>query len=203
MKLFFILLLTHCITLSRSLYTWDGKDWKWKDSLSTYEDDSDYFDGSGSGSDDDDDYFDNSKPVTTPTSTTPTPTTPTSTGTATTTDTISRIATTNLQNESKIKENDTIGTSKPVSPGQLNNDKDSHCNSNEIQKSLEQVFKERDELQVQLLSKEMENKKLNDEKKKAIQKYTSLKNKVQNLKNYILSMFPNEEQMMNEKGKPN
>merc|ERR1712029_1145539 len=87
MKLFFILLLTHCITLSRSLYTWDGKDWKWKDSLSTYEDDSDYFDGSGSGSDDDD-YFDNSEPVTTPTSTTPAPTTPTSTSTATATDTL-------------------------------------------------------------------------------------------------------------------
>jgi len=202
MKLFCILLLTH-VSLSRSLYTWDGKDWTWKDSLSTYEDDSDYFDGSGSGSDDDD-YFDNSKPVTTPTSTTPAPTTPTSTSTTTTAaDTISRIATTNVQNESKVKENDTISTPKPVSPGQLIDNKESHCNNTEIQKSLEQVSKERDKLQVQLLSKEMENKKLNDEKKKAIQKYISLKNKVQNLKNQILSMFPNEEQMKNEKEKPN
>merc|ERR1712008_554685 len=36
--------------------TWDGENWIWQDSLSTFEDDSDYFDGSGSGAGFQDDF---------------------------------------------------------------------------------------------------------------------------------------------------
>ena len=83
-----------------------------------------------------------------------------------------------------------IDNKKSTKESKILNNPQTICNSSEIEEKLEQIIKERNELQKKLSLKEVQNKKLQEDMKQTIEEYGALKNKVKTLKNHILNMLP-------------
>ena len=99
----------------------------------------------------------------------------------------------NLNRKSVTDINNTqksISNKKSTKESKVLNNPQTNCNNSEIEEKLEQVIKERNELQKQLSLKEVQNKKLQEDMKQTIEEYDVLKDKVKNLRNHILNMFP-------------
>ena len=99
----------------------------------------------------------------------------------------------NLNRKSVTDINNTqksISNKKSTKESKVLNNPQTNCNNSEIEEKLEQVIKERNELQKQLSLKEVQNKKLQEDMKQTIEEYDALKDKVENIKDHILNMLP-------------
>ena len=83
-----------------------------------------------------------------------------------------------------------ISNKKSTKESKVINNPQTNCNNSEIEEKLEQVIKERNELQNQLSLKEVQNKKLREDMKQTIEEYDALKDIVKNLKKHIFNMLP-------------
>ena len=83
-----------------------------------------------------------------------------------------------------------IGNKKSTTESKVITNPQTNCNNSEIEEKLEQVIKERNELQNQLSLKEVQNKKLQEDMKQTIEEYDALKDTVKNIKDHILNMLP-------------
>jgi hypothetical protein len=99
----------------------------------------------------------------------------------------------NLNRKSVTDINNThksISNKKSTKESKALNNPQKNCNNSESEEKLEQVIKERNELQNQLSLKEVQNKKLQEDMKQTIEEYDALKDKVKNIKDHILNMLP-------------
>ena len=99
----------------------------------------------------------------------------------------------NLNRKSVTDINNTqksIINKKSTKESKVLNNPQTNCNNSEIEEKLEQVIKERNELQKQLSIKEVQNKKLQEDMEQTIDEYDVLKDKVKNIKDHILNMLP-------------